>query len=167
MRWLITALIVFTLAGCGLVRQAEIRQELEVAKLQMDRDLAECARLYPDRKPPVTPKMKCQAAAMDKRNAAIERSIGNPQRDIRIYEKQKAQVLLAAERFDKGEISEAEFDLELANSNVESETQRLQRTNDAAAVQAAQGQAAAAWSAARPRTTNCNTFGGSTHCTTH
>jgi len=106
-------------------------------------------------------------------NAAIERSTGSPHRDIALDAKQSAQALLAAERFDKGEISEAEYKLELATTNVEAETHRLQRENNAAAV-AAQQQAAAAASQAAiqsaiPRTThtNCNTFGGTVNCTTY
>ncbi len=173
MRWLITALIVFTLAGCGLARQAQIKQASDAAKLQGDRDLAGCDRLYPDKyRKPVTPRVKCRTAAYDKVDAAINRSGANVQLDI--GKKHTAQMLVAAERFDKGELSKAEYDLALANNNVASKSQLLQRENGAAAVAAQQQAAAAAsqaaiQSATQPRTrhTNCNTFGSTVNCTTY
>lgn len=84
-------------------------------------------------------------------------------------------MLLAAERFDKGEISEAEFKLEIANSNLEAENQRFLREAEVAKVEAAQQGAAAATSAAinaatqvpRPTSTSCNTFGSTVNCTTY
>jgi len=64
----LTVLIVFTLAGCGLARHAQIQKEVDAAALQMRRDWAECDRLYPDKyRKPVTPRIKCQTAAVDKR----------------------------------------------------------------------------------------------------
>ncbi len=170
MRWLITALIVFTLAGCGLSGQAQLqeaaREAVEAANLQMDRDLAECQRLYPDRyRKPVTPRMKCVGAARDKNLAVRDRLVGNATLDI--FAKQKAQVLLAAQRFDKGEISEAEYKLEAEN-------QRFHRKAVAAKVDAARQEAAASTSAAiqaatppRTRRTNCNTYWGTVNCTTY
>jgi hypothetical protein len=160
MRWL-TAFIVFTLAGCGLAQFAQMQQELDAAKLQLSRDWAECDRLYPNKaRKPVTPRIKCQAAAKNKYYAAWKQATGNEASDIIIHEKNMAQALLAAERFDKGEISVAEY-------NLEAETLTLQRANDAAAVQAAQTQAAAASRPRLPRTTNCNTFGSTVNCTTY
>jgi len=160
MRWL-TALIVCTLAGCASAQHTQNMQELDAAKLQAERDRAECNRLHPA--PPVTPGIKCQAAANYKYLAVKERLLGNAHRDI--DEKHIAQALLAAERFDKGELSRAEYQLELANSNVEANTHTRQRVNDDIKVRAAI--LAATPPPQLPTTTNCNTIGGMTSCTSY
>ncbi len=165
MRWL-TVLIVLMLAGCASGQQAAIREAAEAASLQWARDWAECDRLYPDKyRKPVTPRIKCQAAAVDKYSAAWKQATGSAPLDI--HAKHNAQALLAAQRFDKGEISEAEYKLEAEN-------QRFHRKAVAAKVDAARQEAAASTSAAiqaatppRTRRTNCNTYWGTVNCTTY
>ncbi len=172
MRWL-TVLIVLMLAGCA---SSQIQKAQDAARLQLGRDWAECDSLYPDKnRKPVTPRIKCQAAANGKLAAAWKRATGNAPSDMVIHEKNVAQALLAAERFDKGEISAAEYNLEIANSNLEAENQRFHRKAVAAKVDAARQEAAASTSAAiraatqvrRPTTTNCNTFGSTVNCTAY
>jgi len=55
----------------------------------------------------------------------VQQFIGKAPHDI--LAKASAQVLLAAERYDKGELSEAEYKLELATLNLEANNQYIQR----------------------------------------
>jgi len=179
MRWLTTALIVFTLAGCGLARQAEIKQAADQAQAQLGVGHVECERQYPDKyKRPVTPRVKCFNAANDRYNNAMARSVSNPVLDL--HDAHHARRLVAAERYDKGELSQAEYELAMANSRTEATSQANDRNNKAAAVSAQQQAAAAQQSQAaiargraiqdafNPRTqttnTNCNSVGNSVNC---
>ncbi len=182
MRWL-TALIVVTLAGCTSgqpnsgqpnARLAAVKQAVGEAAAKRDAARAECVRLYPDaNKRPVTPRVKCFNAASYAFHSATDRIGGRPSRDI--SRTHNARRLVASERYDKGELSLAEYELEMANSTTASISQLTERHNADAAVRAAQSQAAAArrqataatLSATRPTTTNCNTFGGTVRCTTY
>ncbi len=161
MRWL-TVLIVLMLAGCASAQLTPTprSQAIDAAGLQLNRDRAECDRLYTDPRKLATPWVKCRFAATGKYRAVTDPLLRRNTSDILM--KNEAQALLAAERLDKGKISLAEFRLELAKSNSEAATQRQLRGNSAAMVRAAQDAALP-----RTRTTYCDTFGDSVNCTTY
>ena len=181
MRWLASLIVLFTLAGCGLARQAQIRQEIDVASVQHARAEASCEQQFPSKtQKPVTPRLKCFKAADDARNGTIQRLKGNAHLDV--IEAHYARALLAAERYDRGEISEAEYNVAVAESRASANGQLADRRNKTAAVAAQQQAAAAASQQAataagdsiraatqvqRPTTTNCNTFGNTVNCTTY
>jgi len=180
MRWLASLIVLFTLAGCGLARQAQIRQEIDVANVQHASAKASCEQQFPsETQKPVTPGLKCFKAADDARNGTIQRLKGNAHLDV--IEAHYARALLAAERYDRGEISEAEYRVAVAESKAGANGQLFDRRNRTSAVAAQQRAAAAASQQAataagdsirdafKPTTThtNCNAIGNSVNCTTY
>lgn len=161
---------------------AEIRKETEEATRIRDTEMAECKRLYPGAKAnvkPVTPATKCEIDANVKYAIAIDRSAGNPH--LSSFKVLAARKLVAAERYDRGATTEAEYELETASAQAELDASIRKTDNQMAMVAAAQQQADAASSMAvaavvssavpppqpiqpPPRSVTCRTFGNTTTC---
>jgi hypothetical protein len=126
---------------------------------------AECEKLYPNRtQKPVMPRIRCFNDAIMAYQLAHERSTGNPNLDL--ARAMTAQMLVVGERYDKGAITEAQFEADKANVHSEYVTKVARRQNEAAMVGAARTQAVAAQqqaiAASMPVT--CNRFGNTVTC---
>lgn len=123
------------LAGCGgnkLVEEARSRQDAEIAH---------CERTLPAK--PATPRFKCIAAALNKFHEAVN----DPNLDL--ARQTGARVVVAAERFDAGKITQAELDLERTTAVSAYHSELAKRRNEALMANSAAAQADAANS---PRT---------------
>ena len=118
-------------------------------------EIEECHRLYPNPRP-VLPRMKCIGDALVK-VARVAAQYGYKNLDL--DELLRAKMVLLAERYDAGKMTEAEFQAEKAQIASTHETQVLQRQNSQAMVVAAQQQAAAA-----SGPVSCTRVGNTTTC---
>lgn len=172
MRSILIIVVAAHLSGCGLAQQAQIQKDADVAVARREAGFQDCDRRYPDkRKKPITPRMQCLNDVVIEYAVAADRSVGNPFMDL--VKLRNARVLAAADKFDKGQTSVAQLEVELAESDAEYTNQVTIRTNNAAMAGAAQQQAAAASqqamtsairAATPPRPVACNTLGNSTTC---
>jgi hypothetical protein len=110
------------------------------------------------------PRIRCFNDAIMAYQLAHERSTGNPNLDL--ARAMTAQMLVVGERYDKGAITEAQFEADKANVHSEYVTKVARRQNEAAMVGAARTQAVAAQqqaiAASMPVT--CNHFGNTVTC---
>jgi hypothetical protein len=174
MRRCILVALSLNLSGCGLAQQAQLRSQYEQSSAVMQRELAECNRRYPKR-------VKGQAAdALRCSNAAFERNARSvPGNNADLVTLAGAKAVAAAERFDNGQITEAQLDVELATIHTEFAGGTQSRTNQGIMANAAAQQAAAARQQAAmqsvaagaaimappaPTTTNCSVFGNTMNC---
>jgi len=135
------------LTGCGLVA-------FEEAGSNLDEDLAICNRLYPNkRQKPTLPRIDCVVSARTHYFASLPPYYAKKYFDINRLT--AAQMRVAAERFDKGISTEAEFEAEMASAQLRFNAVIEQHTNSAAMLAAAQR-------AARPQT--CTASGNTMTC---
>ncbi len=127
------------LPNCGYVAQQEASRAAEA-------EIGECVRLYPNQtQRPVTPRVKCiWDARMKYARAGLEHGYHNADLD----ELAQARVLLLAQSYDAGQITEAQYHVQLAETMVNHNTQAMHRNNGAAMAAAAQQEAEAATSMA-------------------
>jgi hypothetical protein len=119
------------------------------AKNDRDADIATCKKTYPDKHTkPVTPRVRC----FNEANTRFS-SRGDPNFDL--MNAMAAQMLVVAERYDAGHVSDAQYDADRANVFADYRTKVLRRKTDAKIANAAQDQADAAWQATLPKTTTC------------
>lgn len=178
MRILIWALCL-SLAGCGMAQQARVQQESSAATSIRDQQSAACESQFPDRRSkPATPRISCLNQAELTYHQAMARSVGNPYLDL--IHLSHAQRLQVAQRYDKGEIDPAQYEVELAQIAADANNQISARMNNATIAASAQQQAAAAsqqaaiarqqaitsaiQSAAPPRPVSCTRFGNTVTC---
>lgn len=146
-----------SLLGC-------VPQAIKDLTKMLDSELEECRRLYPNPdQRPVSPRMKCIGDATVK-SSRVEAKYGYKNLDL--DELVRAQMVLLAERYDAGKITETEYQVEKAKIRTAYETQILQRQNSQAMVAAAQEQAAAASSQAiaASRPVSCTIIGHTASC---
>jgi hypothetical protein len=157
--------VLVLVGGCGLAKQIQINKEAEAAKKAQAAQIAECERLFPDRlRKPVTPRVKCFNEANLSYHMAYARSVGNPYLDL--VRLMTAQMLLIAEKYDAGGLTEAQFEVAKATAQSDYASKVADRKNASAMVGAAQTQADAAQrraiAASMPVT--CNRYGNSVTC---
>ncbi len=162
------------MSGCGLAQQARFRNDEADATTQQSIALAECNRLFPDKnQKPVKARIECLNNADLNYQYAMARSIGRSEIDI--VSVMAAKRLVAAERYDNGLTTSAQYSAEVAEIGSAATSQILARKNNAMVAQAAVNQANAAEqqaAAARqqaitasiPRQITCNTYGTMTTC---
>lgn len=150
---------VVALGGCGLAKQAQIREEVAAAAKLRDEQRDECRRQFPDRlKKPVMPRIKCVSAALIAYHEAKKRSGGgSPHFDL--VRLMTAKMAMAGERFDSGIISETQFEVESAAVESDYLSAVRARINSTSIARSAEIQAEAA---SAPVT--CNRFGNSVTC---
>jgi hypothetical protein len=144
-----------------LAQQAQLRKQLEEANRAHEADIAACERQYPDKnRKPATPRVKCFGEA----NVRQATQTRNPDADL--VRAMSAEMLVIAEQYDSGRLSEAQYEAAKAKTFSEYTSRAMQRQDNAAMASAAQQQAAAAtvqaYGANRPRT--CNTWGNTVTC---
>ena len=158
MRFAFAVLLAPLLFGCGPSQRqlaADITRDYEAA-------LASCERSFPERyKKPVTPRMRCFVAANSAR--AVRENYHTDLMDA-----MNAQMLVAAERFDAGRLTETRFEAEKATIYANFEGKMQERDDRKAMVRATQAQANAAANAAMaasiPKSVTCYTTGRITNC---
>jgi hypothetical protein len=153
----------FIAAGCVSQAGNDTARLREISALS-DSEIQECKRLYPDPNArPVSPRVKCIGDATV-RAARAAAKIGY--KNVDLDELASAQMILLAEQFDAGKMTEAEYDVEQAKIISARRTQSLQRQNSQAMVSAAQAQASAAsaQAIAASKPVNCTTIGSTTTC---
>lgn len=158
--------IALMLSGCGLAMQAAEQQRFNEASGTLASEQAACERQYPDRlKKPVTPRVKCLMNAFRKFQS------NGPYADLAMVAAAKTE--LAAEHYDSGRISTAEYEVAIAQARAEAASAGAQRNNSSVAANAAASQAYAAQQQATistmqaltpPRPVTCNRFGNSVTC---
>lgn len=170
------ALAISILAGCGLAHEAALRDQSKVLEQRLKSEIAECERLHPDPyRKPVTERVRCKNAAVLRLYEAAQKLDGSGQVDL--VQLANARRLVAAERFDRGLTTKAQYDTEIAEIDVAHRTEFLARENNATMSAAAQQQAAAASQQASiarqkaisdafkpPRSVSCTTYGNITTC---
>jgi hypothetical protein len=140
-----------------------MQQRFDEAKAQNERDLAECARLYPDRfKKPTVPRIRCINDAQTKFSSAV----GDPYYDL--GQVLGSQILMASEQYDAGHLSQIQYEAAIAKAKSDFTSQIAQRNNNAAVAHAAQEQAAAAswqaYTAGQRRSVTCTTWSNTMTC---
>jgi hypothetical protein len=158
------------LSGCGLAHQIQFQQRVAEAQKINAAEAAECKARHPEpNQKPVTPWIKCLNAT----NYKFASQVGDP--NIDLLRLASAQMVALGERYDSGQLTEAQYDVEKATIGASYNSQLLQRRNSTlmanAAVDqasAAQQQAAATTAAAinssTPKTTTCNRLGNTVTC---
>ena len=147
--------------GCGIARQMKINDDLKAAQEAADRGIAECDASHPGKfTRPVLPRIRCMNAVELQRQESIGRSVGNPNLDL--HRLTAAKRLAVAERFDKGQSSEIEYELQLATVHSEHTNAANSRLNSATLAAAAAKQASAASAANRP--VSCTRLGNTVNC---
>lgn len=127
------------LTGCVSARQAEVRQKVEAGRV-------ECSAQNFKTK---TELARCINEA--------ERLIGTVYHHPDLLNLRMASRLAIAERQDRGELTQAQADLEFAKLGAEITSQEQGRNNSAQ-------MAAAASAMATPRMTTCNRYGNTVTC---
>jgi len=148
--------------------ESRLQQQALQAKQVYDAEAAQCDRDHPGGavKPSVL-RINCHY------KAHIKFLKGD--RDADLLQALYTQSLVAAERYDSGKLTFAEFEAVKAKAIADYNTQRAQRQNSATVANAAAYQAAAAESQAHaarqqainttfPRARTCNTYGNTTTC---
>jgi hypothetical protein len=134
------------LTGCGLSRHAQSRSETAIENRepaiakQNNEAIDQCQKLYPDpHLKPVLRRIKC---FNDATLAYYTAFAGNPWSDlVRVF---TARMVVIAEKYDVGQISETQFDFEKEQAVANYTSQVMQRPYSAAKVSAAATQTAAA-----------------------
>lgn len=182
MKQVIRAAVCVVLAACAGPKFDPVQQAEMDAAMARNSAIHECRSKYPKRK---RGKAADAVRCMNQANAIYTPpSIGD------LVRLAGAKSLALAERYDAGQITETQMDVELASLDAEFQTATQTRLNQQMAVNAAQQQAAAAQQQAAmqqvlagmaimsgaysrpppppvmPRQTNCSTFGNRTNCTT-
>lgn len=154
------------LASCGLVTHLARGQQLKQLETAYAAERADCEKRFPAKKP-AAPRVRCRNDALIKRNAAMEQLPGH----VRISDLARlasARYVLAAERYDAGRLSDAEYDLEVAAAENEYSTRWHDRVNGVTMATAAENQAAAARQqaiqSAIPKSVTCNRLGNTVTC---
>lgn len=182
---LLTVVATAGLCGCGLAQQAQLEQLHQQSQASLQADLSACKSRYPGLvKGQAADSLRCSNAAYERNAQALP---GNNKDLISLA---GAKSVAAAERFDNGQITKAELDVELAQIYTEFSSGSQNRTHQMIAAESAAQQAAAARHQAAmqgmaagaaimsgglaapparapfPQQTNCTTFGRNTNCTT-
>ncbi|MGO9460685.1 MAG: hypothetical protein ACLPWS_04030 [Rhodomicrobium sp.] len=153
LRFLICAAFSIALFGCGLARQAEMERSVEDAKKVMQAEIAECERLYPSKtQRPVTPRIRCMK---DARTKLAEVALGLGDKNYDQHMLVLAKLLVIAEQYDAGKLTEAQFELQKAQAIAEYNSVLAQRQNDNMI-------ATAAMVASMPKT--CTGYGNTVTC---
>jgi hypothetical protein len=131
-----------------------MQAKLQEAQKTYETQVAACERMYPERhRKPTLPRVKCFNEANMK--------LAEQDRDIDLVRVMTTQMLVLAERFDAGRLTEAQFEAEKAAVFADYRTRVLQREDSATIADASRQQAIAA---SMPRTTTCNRFGNTVTC---
>lgn len=153
------------IAGCA---GAQIQQQAQLASQVRAAAQAKCDRIFPEKyKRPVSPRIECLNQADLEFADAHQASTGNNPfyANTRVL---LAKRSLAAQRYDAGKSTEAEYELEVATAATEFTKAVDDYQNNKAIVAAAQQQANAATSlaitASLPKTQTCNVFGDTVTC---
>jgi hypothetical protein len=118
------------LTGCASVA-------FEEAGSNLDEDLAGCNQLYPNkRQKPTLPRIDCVVSARTHYFASLPPYYAKKYADINRLTAGRMRV--AAERFDKGISTEAEFEAEIASAQLQFNAVIDERTNSAAMLAGAQ-----------------------------
>jgi hypothetical protein len=137
------------LAGCGLARQAEIRERNEAIRAASNDAVAVCN----------TKQFKLATARAQCLNDA-ERPLAQIAPDYAdLFSVKLATRYALAEQIDRGQITQAQADLEMAKANANLVTSGKQRLNADRAVEAQEAAAAAA-----SNSVTCNRWGNSVTC---
>lgn len=178
MRYLMLCVIAASTSGCGIGPSYNAGMSAQSA---INSGLQECQQKYPKRQ------KGNAAAALRCSNGVYEQyawvSAGNNGDLVRLAGLKSVE---AAERYDAGKITDAQFDLELATIDSQFKTEMANRTFQSASASAAQQQAAAAQRQAAmqqmatgmaimnankppppaplPTNTRCTTYGNTTNC---
>jgi hypothetical protein len=131
------------LTGCGLSRHAREtagENKVPVITKQNNEAIDQCQKLYPDpHRKPALPRIKCFNDATLAYYAAFA---DNPWSDL--AREFTARMVVIAKKYDVGQISETQFDVEKAQAVAKYTSQVIQRENNAAVLNAAPTQASAA-----------------------
>jgi hypothetical protein len=147
------------LAGCGLSPVDTLNGTIQSAQ-----DM--CRTLYPDPyKKPVATRIRCLNNAVLDHATAMERATGNPL-VVSQAKLAAAKLMVAAERFDNGVTTQAQFDEEKASANSEFNTAVVNYDNSQAAIVATKQAATYTPPPAIPqsRSVVCNGYGSTVTC---
>jgi hypothetical protein len=137
-------LIGVALSGCGLAARQAAREEIQKTA-QAERD--ECNRLYPDKhRRPVMPRVRCISSALLKEWVGYDR-VRLPAYEVAqldLVRLMSSRVIVAAERYDNGRLTEAEYDAEVAAAVADYNSHLFQRQQMADQTSAAQSAASSA-----------------------
>lgn len=156
--------MVATLCACA---SPIIQAEADAAAQRLAAEQADCRRTHkPDK--PVTPVVRCTLDADLRWHEAKARSVGHP--NLGFVTMAHSQILAAADRYDAGKTSRAEFDAEAQrwmlqiNERVNADAVASMRANQAASTALISAGAAMMASPPPPQTIRCETFGNTTTC---
>lgn len=162
--------------GCGIAHQAKMQALSDAAEKAHATAIAACDAQYPIRKRGSEVALRqCKGAANIKYALAQP---GTPNADlVRLANARSAE---AAERYDSGKLTDAQYELELAAISSELVSGMDSRSNAKTMAEAAEGQANAAQQQAAsqraqdiekafapPKKTRCTTIGNTTNCSTN
>ena len=120
----------FGLLGCGYAAHVEA-EATKTAKAEVD----ECTRLYPNEaQRPVTPRANC---IWDARIKAARVVAEHGYRHLDLEELLRAKILLLAEQYDAGKMTEAQYRLQKAEAVTDYKSELMKRNNGAAIAAAA------------------------------
>lgn len=191
MRNILSILFAITIVGgaggCGIAHQIQISKEGEEATTRFNKESAECADRFPDiHKKPALPRVECSMAAA--LSFEKEKAVTTGSNNVPLAELAAAKAKEIASRYDRGELTQDRFDLELAQLNYEfltaagandqsvadrqAEAQaesmaRLQQGLATAAVVMQQPSPPPPPMPPMPTTTNCSFYPGSATCRTY
>ncbi len=176
---MVASLALSSLAGCAMQALNQENERFAVAR-------GECSRQFPDElKRPIVPGLRCRQQASRAHFTSLAR-LGQ-ENDLDLVELVLTRILMAAEKYDAGQLTEGQYLAERAQAIADAASQRQVRLNgrqvaNAATMQAraAQQQASAVDQASRqrasdddvfasmrpPTTTDCVTNGNNTRCQT-
>ena len=131
---LLDVAITIVCCGCGVQRQMEIEKEARAASDLREAEEVECGRKYPDRttKPQVD-RVRCFTDA-EMKYARYHM----PTQHLSDYGHRTAKLIVAAERYDQGTTTAAQFELEKAQAHSEYIATVDKRQTDQALVAAAE-----------------------------
>lgn len=163
------------LSGCGMNQNAQFHAIGNAANETRQQEFAACAAKFP---PGVRGKSADNVRCTNAANAKFHRALpGNT--NIDLIDVANTQAVVAAEKYDSGLISKAEFDAEMAQiasrtkqafsdrDAQASNTYAMQQQAAAARQQAAMGSIAAGaaiMAPPQPSNTSCTTFGDTVNC---
>jgi hypothetical protein len=149
------------LSGC----MQQHAQEIKDARELRERKSAECRKQFPDPyKKPAVSLISCFAAANQADAEAHDRIRQPPIADL--VRATSAQILEIAERYDKGKLTQAQYEAEKSRAEADLNSRILQRSQGHAVAMAAEDQAgsAAAIAANSSRPRSCSYGGGVAFC---
>ncbi len=135
---------VLILSGCGLATRQAAREEISKTA---EAEKAECYRRYPDaHKRPVMPRIRCINQAVLREQTGYDR-VRLPAYEITQSDLLRAltsQLLVIGERYDKGRLTQAEFQSQLDSAYADYQSKVFYRSQTVAQTEAAQSSATAA-----------------------